>query len=78
MRLAESVVIFCLAITAAALPLADNTTSTERHSPDSHHQNLGDGAIVRRQAAAGNGTGHTQIYCHNETDPPIYFSNYQY
>ncbi|KAK8057072.1 hypothetical protein PG996_011009 [Apiospora saccharicola] len=74
MRLAESVVILCFTIAATALPLIDTATSTERLLHVPRHQHVQDGIGVRRQAA-DNGTGHTQIYCHNETDPPIYFTS---
>lgn len=42
-----------------------------------HHQHLVDETGAQREDT-GNGTGHNQIYCHNETQPPIYFSNYHY
>ncbi|KAK8075955.1 hypothetical protein PG994_003227 [Apiospora phragmitis] len=82
MRLAENVVIFCLTIAVAALSLNNDnpTASTRRRLHDSprHRQHLesDSGGVRRRQAAAaGNDTGHTQIYCHNETQPPIYFTS---
>ncbi|KAK7908985.1 hypothetical protein PG985_014863 [Apiospora marii] len=75
MRLAGSVVIFRLTIATAALPQINTTSFTETHLQTSrHHQHLVEGTGVQRHTAS-NGTGHTQIYCHNETQPPIYFTS---
>ena len=68
MWLAARVAIFCLAVTAV-LSLNDATTFTRRR-----YQHLKGPPYVRQ--AADNGTGHTQVYCHSETQPPTYFSNY--
>ncbi|KAK8091469.1 hypothetical protein PG997_001830 [Apiospora hydei] len=79
MRLARSVmVIFYLIITAAALPPKNNgtTSSTRRHVHDPRHQHrLGGEPDSARSQVVGNVTGHTQIFCHNETQPPIYFTS---
>ncbi|KAK7937222.1 uncharacterized protein PG986_014090 [Apiospora aurea] len=80
MRLAGIVVIFCMIITAAALPSKNNNNdiaaSTRRHLHDPRHQHhlRGESSSVRSQVV-GNVTGHTQIFCHNETQPPIYFTS---
>lgn len=70
MRLVERLAIFCLAGTATTVLSMNNTTTFTRR----RRRHLNGPPYIRQ--ASGNDIGHTQIYCHNETQPPVYFSNY--